>query len=126
MPKILIIEDEVSILDLLSEVLGYENYEVVCAQTGEAGIKQAGAEKPDVILCDISLGGMDGHAVLKALRADEATQTIPIIFMTGQMAPQEVESGISDGADDHLCKPVARKEILAAISRQLQKRAGGK
>ena len=125
MPRILVIEDEDFILDLLTEMLSYENYQVISANTGEAGLKLAEAELPDLILCDISMTGMDGFAVLKALRTGEKNRQTPVIFLTGQVSPEEIQAGQGLGVNDYLCKPATRQDILAAIYRQLGKRAGG-
>jgi CheY-like chemotaxis protein len=119
MPKILIIEDEEIILEPLAEMLRGENFDVVAANSGETGLKLAAAESPDLILCDVVLTGMDGHAVLQALRADPDTGRIPVIFLTGQASPQEIQTGFSLGAGDYLCKPVTRPVMLTAIRKQL-------
>jgi CheY-like chemotaxis protein len=121
MAKILVIEDDEFILELLSEVLGYEGYAVVCARTGESGLELAGAEKPDVVLCDVFMGGMDGHAVLKAMREAPATREIPVIFLSGQATPEEIEAGFAEGVNGYLSKPATRDEILASISGLLEK-----
>jgi DNA-binding response OmpR family regulator len=121
MSKILIIEDEDIILEPLSEMLRGENFDVVAASSGETGLKLAATEQPDLILCDVVLTGMDGHAVLQSLRADPAIGRTPVIFLTGQASPQEIRTGYSLGADDYLCKPVAWPVMLAAIRKQLAK-----
>jgi len=121
MPKILIIDDEDIILDPLAELLRHENYEVMGANSGEAGLKLAAAEPPDLVLCDIVLTGMDGFAVLQALRQNPATHQIPVIFLTGQTSPPEIQTGYNMGVDDYLCKPAPRTALLAAIGKQLQK-----
>jgi DNA-binding response OmpR family regulator len=125
MPKILVIEDEEHILELLGEFLRYEKYEVLCAQTGEAGLKLAESENPDVILCDVSMQGMNGHAVLKQLRSRAVNPQVPVIFLTGEMSPEEVAAGIQLGANDYLGKPATRLEIITAIRRQLDKCPAG-
>jgi DNA-binding response OmpR family regulator len=122
MSKILVIEDEEHILELVSEFLRYEDYDVLCAQSGEAGLKLAGSEKPDVILCDVSMAGMDGHAVLRKLRSGSVNPKVPVIFLTGEMSPEEVAAGMELGANDYLGKPATRLEILTAIRRQLAAR----
>jgi CheY-like chemotaxis protein len=69
--------------------------------------------------------GMDGFAVLKALRTGEKNRQTPVIFLTGQVSPEEIQAGQGLGVNDYLCKPATRQDILAAIYRQLGKRAGG-
>jgi DNA-binding response OmpR family regulator len=126
MPKILIIEDEDIILDPLCEMLRAEDYEVLGAYTGEAGLELAAAERPDVILCDIVLPGKDGYAVLMELCENPRTKDIPVIFLTGQTSPKEIQTGFTMGVDDYLCKPASREVILAALRKQLDKSAAGK
>jgi len=68
------------------------------------------------------LPGMDGYAVLKALRENSVTHAIPVIFLTGQVSPKEIQTGFGMGVDDYLCKPAPRPVLLAAIRKHLQKR----
>jgi DNA-binding response OmpR family regulator len=123
MAKILVIEDEDVLLDTLSELLRYEKFEIIGASSGEAGIKLAVSEQPDLVVCDIILNGIDGFEVLKALRGDLATAKIPVIFLTGQVSPKEMQAGEGLGVDDYLCKPATRMGIVAAIRKQLSKHA---
>lgn len=97
MAKILVIEDEEFILDPLGEMLRLAHYEVLAARTGKAGLPLAGANHPDVVLCDIALPGMDGYAVLQKLRADRATRHIPVIFLTGQTSPRRCRPAGTSG-----------------------------
>jgi len=119
MAKILVIEDEDILLDTLSELLRYEKYEIIGASSGEAGLKLAVSARPDLVLCDVVLTGMDGYDVLKSLRENEITRQIPVIFLTGQASPKEVQTGMGMGVNDYLCKPASRPEIVAAIRKQL-------
>ena len=126
MAKILIIEDEDLLLEPLCEMLRGENFEVFSAYTGEAGLELAVAEQPDVILCDIVLPGMNGYAVLTKLCEDPRTQEIPVVFITGQKTPPEIQAGYDLGVDVYLWKPASRLQILTAINKQLAKRQAGK
>lgn len=122
MAKILLIEDEDILLDTLSELLRYEKYEIIGATTGEEGLRLAVSEQPDLVLCDVVLTGIDGYDVLKALRENQTTRQIPVIFLTGQASPREVKAGMGMGVNDYLCKPASRPEIVAAIRKQLNNR----
>lgn len=121
MPKILIIEDEDAVREPLSDMLRGEKHVVFEAASGEAGVKLAVTVRPDVILCDIGLPGMDGYGVLLKLCQNPRTEWIPIIFLTGQSAPEQVQAGLARGVDAYLCKPSSREEILSAIGKQLDK-----
>ena len=123
MPKILVIEDEAVLLEPLCEMLRAEAYEVIGTTTGETGLTLALAERPDVILCDIVLPGMDGYAVFSRLGQDPRTQPIPVVFLTGQVSRREQEVAKALGVDAYLCKPATRRQILATIRQQLDKPA---
>ncbi|MEY4384921.1 MAG: hypothetical protein RLY20_204 [Verrucomicrobiota bacterium] len=121
MPKILIIEDEPSIRENLVEILELEGHEPFAAADGIAGRELARQAKPDLILCDVMMPGLDGYAVLKSLRADEQTARIPFIFLTARGERADVRAGMNLGADDYLIKPVRVDELLGAIEARLER-----
>jgi DNA-binding NarL/FixJ family response regulator len=116
MKKILIIEDEPEMRRNLLTILKLEKFQPFGAENGRAGIEAARREKPDLILCDVMMPEMDGHAVLRELRKDPATAGTPFIFLTARGEKQDVRSGMNLGADDYLTKPVAKADLLAAIA----------
>ena len=116
MKKILVIEDEPEMRRNLLTILRLEKFEPVGAENGKAGIALAKATKPDLILCDVMMPEIDGFGVLKALRADAATASIPFIFLTAKGEKIDVRSGMSLGADDYLTKPVDKTDLLSAIT----------
>lgn len=120
MATLLIIEDEAPIRANLRQLLQLEGHAVVEAASGEDGIAAVGAQRPDLVLCDILMPGMDGYAVLAALRGNPATKTLPFIFLTASANRSEREQAIARGADDYLVKPVRIADVLAAIDRALQ------
>jgi DNA-binding NarL/FixJ family response regulator len=83
------------------------------------GLKLARAERPDLILCDVMMPELDGYGVLQALREDPATVTLPFIFLTAKGEKVDQRCGMDLGADDYLTKPVARADLLNAISARL-------
>ena len=89
MPKILVIEDEESVRDNLLDILEAENFETVAAANGRIGVEMAMSEYPDLILCDIMMPELDGYGVLKALRQESSTSTIPLIFLTANTAKSD-------------------------------------
>ncbi len=121
MTKILIIEDEAAMRANLADILEMEEFQPICAATGREGLEAARQERPDLILCDVLMPGMDGHAVLAALRADEATARIPFIFLTAKGDFTDVRGGMNLGADDYLVKPVRVDDLLAAIEARLER-----
>ena len=102
-------------------MLEMEGFSVFCAEDGHRGIELARSRAPDLILCDVMMPGLDGHGVLRALRADPATATIPLIFLTAKGEKVDQRAGMNLGADDYLVKPVAKDEVLAAIKARLQR-----
>ena len=122
MHTILIIEDEEPLRQTLADRLTMEGFRVQTAADGYEGVRQAEAEPPDLILCDIMMPGMDGYTVLQTLQAEERTASIPFIFLTAKANPQQVRAGMELGADDYLCKPVSKGVLLAAIRSRLERR----
>lgn len=121
MRKILIIEDEPGIRENLVEVLELEQMLPLAAADGHVGLQLAREQRPDLILCDIMMPGIDGHAVLAALRADPATARIPFIFLTARGEHGDIRAGMNQGADDYLVKPVRVEDLLAAIEARLDR-----
>ena len=121
MQTILIIEDEDALRSTLADRLTLEGFRVQVAANGEDGLRQIGEEVPDLILCDIMMPGLDGFGVLRACQLEERTATIPFIFLTAKADPPQVRAGMDLGADDYLCKPVGKTELLTAIRARLRK-----
>jgi DNA-binding NarL/FixJ family response regulator len=118
---ILLIEDQAPMRENLTLMLQMEGYEVVEAEHGRAGVELARSRLPDLILCDVMMPELDGFGVLEALRANVATATIPFIFLTAKGEKLDLRTGMNLGADDYLVKPVAREEVLSAISARLER-----
>src|SRR5215510_2423053 len=123
MKKILVIEDEPEMRRNITALLRYHEYEPVPAENGRAGLETARREKPDLILCDVMMPEMDGHAVLQALQADAALARIPFIFLTAKGEKEDLRSGMNLGADDYLTKPVGNEDLVNAIETRLQRAA---
>ena len=121
MKKILIIEDDLQTLYLITECLINKGFDAIDAVNGLSGVKQAKKYLPDVILCDISMPELDGYGVLKTLRYDPDTSIIPFIFLTQKDSKAEFRKVMEMGADDYLTKPCTFNELLGAISAQLDK-----
>ncbi len=121
MTTLLLIEDHAPLRRNLSEILTLEGYRVLTAATGGDGLRLARTERPDLILCDIMLPGMDGLEILAALRGDAACAGLPFIFLTAKGDAPDIRAGMKLGADDYLPKPVARADLLDAIRTRLQR-----
>ena len=123
MKTILLIEDQASLRDNLRDILALDDYRVLTAGDGPSGLQQAREHKPDLILCDIMLPGMDGFEILVRLRSVAATASLPFIFLTAKGTPPDIRAGMNLGADDYLPKPVARMDLLNAVGTRLQRHA---
>jgi two-component system, OmpR family, alkaline phosphatase synthesis response regulator PhoP len=123
-PKVLLVDDEVDILELLRYNLATEGYDVVVANNGAEALKQAKAHKPDLIVLDIMMPGMDGVEVCTRLRAmPEFKQTL-ITFLTARSEDYSQIAGFDAGADDYITKPVRPKVFVSKV-KALLKRTGG-
>jgi len=120
-PAVLVVEDDPLIRNNLVELLGEVGYNVISADNGLDGIALAKARVPGLVICDIMLPQADGYAVLKALRDDSATSSLPLIFLTAKSERAEVRLGMNLGADDYLTKPFTMAEVLEAVSTRLRR-----
>lgn len=118
MAKILIIDDEASIVNLVTAYLNPEGYEVHTAADGIAGLKAARAFKPDVIVLDLMLPGMDGIELLTHLRRES---NVYVILLTAKTEETDRIVGLSVGADDYVTKPFSPRELVARIKAALRR-----
>lgn len=122
-PKILIIDDEKNIVDLVVRYLEPEGYETRTAMDGLSGLKAAKVFKPDIIVLDIMLPGMDGIELLTQLRRES---DVYVIMLTAKTEETDKIVGLSVGADDYITKPFSPRELVARIKAALRRlRAGG-
>lgn len=119
MRTILIIEDEPQMRRNLATILEMEGYRTVTAPNGTEGLEAVRRERPDLVLCDVSMPVMDGHAVLSALREDPEHAHLPFIFLTAKGDRRDWREGMNLGADDYLAKPASATELLGAIGARL-------
>ncbi|ALF54965.1 response regulator receiver protein [Nostoc piscinale CENA21] len=117
--KILVIEDEVQICSNIQQILGLSDFQTVSANNGLDGLRLAKSEKPDLICCDIMMPDLDGYGVLKALRQDPETDSIPVILLTAKVERSDLRHGMELGADDYITKPFSPEELLKAIEMRL-------
>lgn len=121
MVRILIIEDEDSIRENISETLELEGYDVLSAENGLSGVALAQEYIPDLIICDIMMNELDGYGVLKKLHETPETAAIPFIFVTARADRNSVRQGMQLGADDYITKPFTPVELLEAVTARLNR-----
>src|ERR1700754_698122 len=121
MKRILVIEDEPEMLRNLTTILRLEKFRPLSAENGRVGVDLAKKQKPDLILCDVMMPGLDGYGVIAALRADAETVTIPFIFLTAKAEKLDIGTGMNLGAEDYITKPAAKADLLAAIRSRLDR-----
>lgn len=121
MRKILVIEDNESVLSGIVQILKLANYDVITASNGKSGVEKAIEFLPDLVLCDIVMPELDGFGVLHALRKHPKLKAVPFIFLTAKAERTDFRKGMSSGADDYLIKPIDGTELLGAIAARLEK-----
>ena len=120
--RIMIVEDEESIQELIKYNLQREGYLVpVCCENGESALESAVTYKPDLILLDLMLPGVDGLTVCKNLKADPVTKHIPVIMLTAKSEESDVVICLELGADDYITKPFSPKILTARIRAVLRR-----
>ncbi|MCC8123513.1 MAG: response regulator transcription factor [Oscillospiraceae bacterium] len=117
--RILIVEDEKNIVDILTFNLEKEGYEILVAYDGDAGLQTALAENPDLILLDIMLPGRNGFDVCRALRAQN--NCTPVIMLTAREEETDKVFGLEVGADDYMTKPFSMRELLARVKANIRR-----
>lgn len=125
MTKILVIEDQEDLREIILEMLDSENFAALGAENGQIGVQLAQSYKPDLIICDVMMPELDGYGVITALRQNPATAMIPFIFLTAKASKADLRQGMELGADDYLTKPFTVKELLGAITTRLAKKVAG-
>jgi two-component system phosphate regulon response regulator PhoB len=121
MQRILIVEDERDIADLVGFNLQRAGYEVLKAHDGISGTETAMLERPDLIILDLMLPGRDGYGVFRELRRDSRTVNIPVIMLTARAQTEDRIQGLQAGADDYLAKPFSPKELLLRVQAILKR-----
>jgi DNA-binding response OmpR family regulator len=117
MNKILIVDDNLSVLRMLEHTLSKEGYEVLIAKNGLEGLKMAAEEAPDLTILDVMLPGMDGFEVCHRLRGEAKTVNIPVLMLSAKGQTIDRETGLKVGADEYLTKPVERLQLLDNIQK---------
>ena len=119
MTKVLLVEDNEMNRDMLTRRLERKGYEVVIAVDGQAGIDMASSSNPDIILMDLSLPVIDGWEATRKIKADPATQPIPVIALTAHAMAGDEQKALEAGCDDYDTKPIDLKRLLGKIGNLL-------
>ncbi|MCX5687872.1 MAG: response regulator [Candidatus Omnitrophica bacterium] len=120
--RILIVDDEEDILNVLRFRLEANNYEVLSASDGQEGLNKARSEKPNLIILDLMLPKLDGYKVCRMLKFDESYKAIPIIIFTARAQKNDEELGMEMGADAYIAKPFEPAILLGKIKELLEKK----
>lgn len=116
--RILIVDDDAALSEMLQIVLRQEGFDTIRAASGDAGLAEFRRSKPDLVLLDLMLPGMDGVSVCKAIRQ---TSGVPIVMLTAKSDTADVVAGLEAGADDYVAKPFKAKELVARIRTRLRR-----
>ncbi len=120
MAKILVVDDEPSIVEVVELILKDKGYDVITAFDGEEALKQVRSQSPDLVVLDLKLPKMDGHAVHKALREDEKHKDIPVIMLTACGELEKMQKGMETGAVAYIMKPFDNAVLLGVIKGALK------
>ena len=121
--RILVVDDEEDLLELVNYNLSKEGYRVSCVGTGEEALAEARRSLPDLIVLDLLLPHVDGLEVCRLLKSDSNTKPIPVIMLTAKSEEADVVSGLELGADDYLTKPFSPRVLLARIKAILRRKS---
>jgi two-component system OmpR family response regulator len=119
--RVLVVDDEVNIAELLSMALRHEGWDVAAAHNGVEAVRLAGQFRPDVIVLDIMLPDFDGLEVLRRVRAQQAH--VPVLFLTARDSVEDRVSGLTAGGDDYVTKPFSLEEVVARLRALLRRAA---
>lgn len=118
--KILLVEDDAEVRELLKTTLETENYTVLTAPNGVKLISNIRIDRPDLILLDVMLPWVDGYELCRAIKAHPDYRKIPVIFVSVRSRPEDIQAGLACGADDYLPKPIDIEQFLGTVRKHLE------
>lgn len=121
MKKILVVEDDYSVLSGIVDLLEAKEYSVFTSPDGKEGLKMAQEILPDLIICDVMMPKMDGYQVIKELNSNPSTSFIPFIFLTAKAEMFDLREGMNLGADDYITKPYDALVLLKSVEKRIEK-----
>jgi DNA-binding response OmpR family regulator len=119
--KILVVDDEIDLVEMLTMRLESNNYQVISASDGQEGLDKARTEKPDLIILDLMLPKIDGYKVCRMLKFDEKYRQIPVILFTARAQESDIKLGEEVGADAYVTKPFEPDILLGKVAELLKK-----
>lgn len=120
MKKILVVDDQIQIRELIKAALRNENYQIILGESGEEAIEIARSEKPDLIIMDVMMpGGIDGMAAAGIIKGDPETNDCRIMLLTGKAQQDDMEEGYKMGADNYFFKPFSPLELIKRVKDML-------
>lgn len=124
MTKILVIEDELDVREIIGEILSGEKFEVFNAEDGQVGLQLAQDKAPNLILCNTMMPVLNGYEVLSELRKNLTTAVTPFIFLTAKASNSDLRQAMALGADDYITKPFTRDDLLGTVTARLERQVG--
>ncbi len=119
MRKILLVDDSETVLQIEQMILASRSYQIILARDGEEGLAKALDCKPDLILMDVIMPGMNGLEAVNQLRGNQQTRSVPVIMVTSKAEVETMETGYHNGCNDYIVKPIDHAEFLAKIENLL-------
>jgi CheY-like chemotaxis protein len=113
--RVLVIDDDPLILEVLKTVLDLEEFEVDTAEDGEAGLRRLADQRPDVIVCDVMMPGIDGLEVCRRIKGDPGTADLPVVLLTARDRSEDRAAGEAAGCDAYLIKPFSPLHLIDVI-----------
>ena len=114
-PRVLVVDDDPQVLRLMRVNLELEGYDVISAPDGEEALEVVVAERPDVVVCDVMMPGVDGLTVLRNLRSNPRTSKIPFVVVSAKAQRADVQAALDMGADKYITKPFDPQDLLDAV-----------
>jgi DNA-binding response OmpR family regulator len=119
MARIVVIDDEAPIRQLLADALVMRNHEVGVFADGRTALSAISTLPPDLIICDVNMPGLNGYELLAAVRSQPATAAVPVLLITGRATYESMRQGMVGGADDYLPKPFTADELFSTVDHRL-------
>ena len=119
--KILVVDDEPSIVRLMEFILARQGHEMLAAVNGEEALEKIRLHKPDLVLLDIMMPRIDGYEVVRTLRADPATATLPIIMLSAKAQEEDIRKGVGVGVNEYITKPFSPDHLVHVVADYLSR-----
>jgi CheY-like chemotaxis protein len=122
MARVLVVDDDPQVLQLLRVNFELEGYDVVSANSGQAALDEVAKQAPDAVVCDVMMPGMDGLEVVRRLRANPKTAKLPVVVVSAKAQRTDTLDGKDAGADDYVTKPFDPQDLLDVVARLLKRK----